>query len=214
MSTSRQKDLVVLVADVQQEKTLKTLLQERQHSLGIRTITFDIHVHPLRDPAVFKEGDSFLVPFAASYDYALVVLDAAWDGAPAGGPSHLQTDLRRRMAARGWDENRCQVIVIEPELEAWVWTQSSVVPTVLRTTWPDIRALAAQLRCWDQDNPKPNRPKELLEVLLRQQRRARSSALFIELARQVTLDGCQDTAFVLLRKTLREWFGTAPLWMK
>jgi hypothetical protein len=40
------KDLVALVADVQQEKTLETLLRERSQALGIRPINFDIYRHP------------------------------------------------------------------------------------------------------------------------------------------------------------------------
>jgi hypothetical protein len=135
MSTQRRKDLVVLVADVQQEKTLETLLQERQPSLGIRTIAFDIFRHPRQDPGVFHEAADFLGPYASSHGHALVLLDAAWEGAPGGG-EHLRSELVRRLGGKGWGPERCQVIVIRPELEAWVWADSAVVAEVHCSTSP------------------------------------------------------------------------------
>lgn len=46
------KDLVVLVADVQQEKTLETFLRERHRSLRMREVAFDIYRHPRHDAGV------------------------------------------------------------------------------------------------------------------------------------------------------------------
>ena len=53
------KDLVALVADSQQEATLRTLLSRRHASLGIRPLTFDIDRHPHKDPGVFDEAPEF-----------------------------------------------------------------------------------------------------------------------------------------------------------
>ena len=75
-----QKDLVVLVADSHQEKTVATLLTERYPSLGIRDINSDIHTHPNRDPGVFHEAGHFLSIFAQQYQHAIVLIDAEWDG--------------------------------------------------------------------------------------------------------------------------------------
>ena len=79
MNRERQKDLVVLVADVQQEKTLETLLTHRRSALGIRNLTFDIFRHPRHDPGVFNEASDFLVSYISSHTRALVLLDATWD---------------------------------------------------------------------------------------------------------------------------------------
>ena len=90
------KDLVILVADVQQEKTLETLLHERQPSLEIRTITFDIYRHPRQDAGVYHEAADFLGAYQPSqYHHALVVLDQAWDGAPNDVASLRQEILTR-----------------------------------------------------------------------------------------------------------------------
>ena len=73
------KELVVLVADSQQEIVLKTLLEERHFSLGIRQLRksqdFDIYAHPQRDPGVYQQASKFLSVFLESYRYALVILD-------------------------------------------------------------------------------------------------------------------------------------------
>ncbi len=53
------KDLVVLVADAQQETVVNTLLQERRQSLEIRAITFDIEKHPGKDSGVYSRGAEY-----------------------------------------------------------------------------------------------------------------------------------------------------------
>ena len=65
------KDLIILVADVQQEKTLEILLCKRYNSLKIRKITFDIFRHPGKDPGVYKDAAQFLKPYQGQYEHAL-----------------------------------------------------------------------------------------------------------------------------------------------
>ena len=47
-----QKDLIVLVADRHQERTISTLLTKRPQSLGIREVPIDLDIrrHPEHDP--------------------------------------------------------------------------------------------------------------------------------------------------------------------
>jgi hypothetical protein len=203
------KDLVALVADSQQEATLRMLLSQRHASFGIRPLTLDVYRHPHKDPGVFQEAPEFLAAYLAPApggSHALVLLDAAWEGAP-GEADVLRADLLHRLHLKGWPADRCQVVVIEPELEVWVWADSPAVPEVLRTNWADIRALAVRHGGWPGGRAKPNDPKALLEAVLRQQGRPRSAAIFQELAGRVGLTACTDPAFVLLRETLVEWFG-------
>jgi len=199
------KDLIVLVADIQQEKTLETLLHKRYKSLQMRQITFDIFRHPGKDPGVYKEAAQFLKSYQRQYDHALVVLDREWAGAP-GDAVYLRENLRQRVYNNGWDASNAEVIVIDPELEIWVWSDSPVIAEELRTTWNKIRHLAQQRGDWATDQVKPSRPKELLEAILQQQDRPRSSALFQTLAARVGLMRCQDEAFMRLRQTLQNWF--------
>jgi hypothetical protein len=202
------KDLIVLVADAQQEHTLKTLLDKRRRSLSIRSIEYDIRSHPRRDSGVFREAHDFLaISQPPQYLHALVVLDREWAGAP-GDAEDQRNSILQRLHASGWQSGTCEVIVCDPELEAWVWADSPNVQDVLRTTWDAIHKLAQEHGYWSSGAPKPSRPKELLEAILRQQNRPRTSAIFQELARRVSLKNCQDPAFNLFQQTLASWFAS------
>ena len=198
------KDLVALVADVCQEKVLEVLLEERSSALGVRPVSKDIYRHPRKDPGVFHEAAEFLRPHIGRYARALIVLDAAWTGAPTA--ERMRQQLVDRVRSNGWDTDTLGITIIEPELEAWVWGRSDVVPRVLRTSWESIRSVADRGRWWPSDRPKPTHPKELLQEMLRRERRPLSAAVFQSLARQVPLVGCRDRAFQDLQALLQGWF--------
>lgn len=67
------KDLILLVADKDAEQTLKALLGERQQSLGIHLIQYDIIIHPERDGGVRSRCVEFLRPYTSVYRYATVL---------------------------------------------------------------------------------------------------------------------------------------------
>lgn len=197
-------DLVVLVADVQQEKTIQTLLSERYRSLGIRQISYDIYVHQTRDPGVYRGSGAFLGTFARQYDRAMVLLDVEWQGSP-GDAQAIENTVQADLDSHGW-RNCSVVIALDPELEAWVWSHSPHVPQELGLSWSTIREMGESSGYWPAGEAKPSRPKDLLESILRSTRKRRSSALFIRLALRVGLGACQDRAFVRMRAALREWF--------
>jgi hypothetical protein len=104
--THKRKDLVVLTADSQQKQTIATLLRERWQSLGIRQLAIDIDAdmfsHPAHDPGVYRDAGAFLSPFVQQYDYALVLIDAKWEGSPPSAieiECKIQADLNRN----GWE---------------------------------------------------------------------------------------------------------------
>ena len=202
-----QKDLVVLVADSHQEQTVVTLLIERWKALGIRqlVINADFDIYSLRnDPGVFKEAGSFLAVFAQQYEHALVLIDAEWEGGPVSTEEieeKIQDDLNRN----GW-EGRSAVIVIDPELETWVWSSSDHVPKLFRTDWTTIKDLGHRKNYWQKGEIKPSRPKELLKEVLHRTKTKDSAALFRQLAEKVSLSGCQDGSFRRFREVLQEWF--------
>lgn len=197
------KDLVVLVADRNMEAAMMELLQ-RHEAMGIRQVQADIFVHPQHDPGVLKGADAFLRPFARQYSYALVLFDHEGCGREGEEPALLKEELKRRIQAGGW-ENRCEVIVLMPELEAWVWASSPVVPNVLGTDDNSLREVLGKFGT--NRLGKPNRPKEAMEEVLRRSRIPRSSSLYAELARRVGVNSCRDPVFIGLRETLRRWFG-------
>lgn len=100
-------------------------------------------------------------------------------------------------------------VSFDPELEAWVWSDSSQVVSCLgwRADLPDLRQWLAENGFWPSPFSKPPDPKSAVERVLRELRKPRSSAIYAQLARRVSLQRCTDPAFLKFRHIMREWFG-------
>ncbi len=200
------KDLFVLVADSSMEQAFKGLLA-RHRRPGSRQIGYDIEVHPQRDPGCRTHAVSLLRPRIKSHQYVLVVFDCQGCGGESLGREKLQQNVQEGLERNGW-KDRCKVIVIEPELENWVWAPSGKIAEVLG--WGnDFDALRQWLRAcklWADGDLKPSDPKRAMEKALRRKRVKRSSALFKKIARISQPEACTDPAFVELRETLQAWF--------
>jgi len=201
-------DLVVLTAGKDESEIVRTLAERRYESLGIRPIRCSVLHHPRRDPGCARESPQILQTYLTRAARALVVFD--WEGSGREGKTaaEIETEVTRMLESGGWVD-RCTVIVIAPELEAWLWTSS---PHVSRTLgWGDDYAALVdilQARGFDFIDGKPDRPKEAVEMCLREKRIQRSSALYGEIAAKVTLKRCADRSFLKLQRTLRDWFAT------
>lgn len=207
MSAGRvSRDLVVLVADKNMEFATRGILS-RPRSLRIRAITFDVHVHVERDPGCFLKAAEFLRSFQSRYKRALVLFDREGCGRVAETRSVLERQVEDRLGASGW-RSRAAAVVIDPELENWVWSASPQVDQHLG--WaervPDLRSWLRKTGYLQADEPKPARPEEAMEAALRETRKPRSSAIFERLAKVVSLTRCEDAAFAKLQSVLREWF--------
>jgi hypothetical protein len=205
LSPEVQRDLIFLVADEGIKQVLKGFLGREPHRrLGCGTFSIDpdleIRVDPTRDSGVHKNAHELLRPYQHSHRYAVVILDADWDGTP--GAVAIKKHISQRMAA-DWSE--FAVIVIEPELEAWLMNESPHLPKFFRCP-EDYRQILARAGFWPDGIAKPPRPKEALEYL-RQRHRARAyNAEFGKLAEVMSVRQCQDPAFIQLRDQLRTWF--------
>jgi hypothetical protein len=205
-----EKDLVVLAADGQMEFAVRGLLT-RGRALGFRELSVDIHVHPAKDPGCLLKGHDFLRPFHRRYRHAIVIHDRMGCGRETSTREALEVELEQRLSSAGW-ENRAAAIVLDPELEVWVWSDSPKVAAVLGWTG-QTPSLAQWLRIegYSKDNQaKPDRPKEALEQALRLVRKGRSSAIFRQLAEQVGVHRCTDPAFLKFKATMQRWF-TIPI---
>lgn len=199
-------DLVVLTADKDQEHAVRGLVT-RSAALGIRKIAFHVVVHPQKDPGCLTDSAEVLRLFIRTHDKALVVFDRKGCGRDATPREDLERLVEGRMAANGWAK-RAAAVAIDPELEAWVWSDSSEIDDVLgwRGASPTLREWLAERGLWHAGDPKPPRPKEACHEALRHAGKARSSALFEALALRVSVTRCVDPAFRKLRETLVGWF--------
>jgi hypothetical protein len=119
----------------------------------------------------------------------------------------LEEEVETRLRQNGW-EGRSAAVVIDPELEAWVWGDYAAVGSVLgwHRTDPTLQQWLAQEGFLRPGQHKPDHPKEAFERTLYTLRKPKSSSLYFDMASQVNTDGCLDSAFLKLRATLQNWF--------
>lgn len=202
-----QGDLFCLAADRDIEEALQGLLA-RPQSLQIRPITATIRTHPNRDPGCYLRAHDFLRSFPRWFVHALVVFDREGCGNESHSREELEKEVEDRLQAAGWGD-RARVVVMDPELEAWVWSDSPQVEKALGWAGraPALRSWLIESGFLAQAADKPSRPKEAVELALRLVRKPRSSAIYREIAESVSLRRCRDPAFAKLRLILQDWFG-------
>jgi hypothetical protein len=202
------KDLVVLTADKNMEFAVRGLLTARPPALGIRKVSFDTFAHPERDPGCRLKAHEFLRGFSKSYSHSIVLFDRDGCGALGKNRAELEAEVGAQLETAGWGD-RAAVVVLEPELEAWVWAQSQHVEQVLGWQGPanGLREHLTQQGYWNPGEPKPHAPKEAVEHALWRAKKARSSAMYQRLAESVSLAGCTDDAFAKFRTVLVDWFA-------
>ncbi len=100
------------------------------------------------------------------------------------------------------------MIVIQPELEIWVWSDSTKVDECLGWAGyqPNLRNWLRERKLLAEDAIKPEDPKLAVEHALREVRKPRSAALYRQLAESVSLQRCVDPGFIRLKTTLQQWF--------
>lgn len=196
------KDLVLLVADGQMKAALEPLLA-RHNALGIRPLKVDCFKHPRHDPGVLHEAGKFLSLHLKQYSRALVLFDREGCGQENKTAAELEQQVQEQLDRAGW-ENRSAVIVLDPELEVWVWSDSPHVAEVLGLSQAKLQSLVA--RSTPPGLKKPKNPKQVMDEALQLSGIPRSSSLYAALAKQVSLADCTDRAFLRLKQALRKWF--------
>lgn len=203
------KRLVVLVPDADIEQAMRGLLT-RTDSLKIAPVDFEVTRHVNRDNGCRSNASSYLRPYLSCCRHALVVFDR--DGC---GSRRSRLDIQQAveldLTRNGW-KSRSKVIVIDPEVEVWVWSDSPAVARVLGwgSDFQTLREWLVSRKLWASNHRKPQDPKNAMRKAMEEagltKRIRRSSTRFHDLATTVDFTDCQDPAFVELARTLRAWF--------
>ncbi len=198
--------MIVLVADQDMLFSVRGLLL-RCASFGVRHVSFDIYPHPEHDPACLLQSHNFLRSFSNSHTHALVMFDREGCGKEDLARQELETRVEKLPAQNGWDD-RAAAIVLDPELEIWVWTNSPQLEIILgwQGRQPTLRSWLINQGFSNDLLAKPNQPKEALKKALRLRDKKPSSSIFRQLAESLSLDTCTDLAFAKFRETLKRWF--------
>jgi hypothetical protein len=121
------RDLVIFVADLTMERAIESFLKRPDfaapHNLNIKPFVFepseDLIRIPGNDPGVFGKGHQWLAMYRGKHKYAVVIFDREF-GTQLDANA-LRASLTERILQIGWDDDNFRVIVIDPELEAWIW---------------------------------------------------------------------------------------------
>jgi hypothetical protein len=244
------KPLLILTADGQCKATLQGFFERPQYNLSLgcgpielNGITFnpeqDISVHPKHDPGVWSKPQEVLLAAGKIYNKALVVLDEAWEGAPP--PEAIVANIETLVVKEAkWSRDRFEVILIRPELEAWIWQRNTHVldafgfpggQTQLWTLFEQqslrlnrdtekhyfvpANPLVAQPPAWPSTASKPENPKGLVEALSAHCASGPASEIFSSITSTISVKKCADPAFHRLRDTLQAWFPLQnPRWAR
>ena len=176
-----------------------------------------------KDAGVWKNAHFLLRGKRTSYEHAVVLLDNAFDGSP--GPEQLERDIRENVQSVGWSADDVEVIVLDPELEIWIWQRNVNVEQAFDYSGPPSlwKKLAAQaispsrrlvpadpdrglLPAWPDDDRKPRDPKATVEAVRLLCDSDPPSAIFNSISARISVKGCVDPGFLKLRSALRRWF--------
>ena len=196
-------DLLVVVADKNMQFGVSGGLN-RADALGIRSISAEFIVHPNKDGGMRKDGPELAALRRKRATHSVLLLDYEGCGERDTALA-LEQNLDNRLA-KTWGD-LAKAIVIEPEVDIWIWGSDNALQTILGWTGrPPIRAWLSAAGFQMGANGKPDRPKEALEAVMEELRRPRSSSYYEEITSRISLQNCHDAAFVRLRDRLQQWF--------
>lgn len=200
------KDLFVLVADKNMEFAVRGILQ-RTESLSIREITYDVRSHIGHDSGVYKSAHDFLRIFSGKYSYAIVMFDREGCGCLEDS-GQLAAYVQGNLDRSGW-HGKSKVVVLDPELEIWIWSNSPHAASCLGWENTELRDWLIFKGYLRPSENKPHRPKDALIAALRTKGKQKSSSLFSKVAERVSFDRCSDSAFQEFKAALQAWFPTS-----
>lgn len=197
-------DLLLYCADSDMRFSLDTILTNRRESLNIKHIKYKIIVDQLHDSSIVKKDSNYfsLLKNQTNAQKLLVILDNEWDGSP--GKNKIKDRILSNLQLSIWQKGDYEVIVIDPELEIWVWSNYQSFANSINRGINIVENTARRLG-WDGVN-KPKNPKFVYEELLRSLDISKSSSVFTDIAQFISLNRCSDESFQLFKNTLKSWF--------
>ena len=203
------RELVILVADGTMAAVFRAFFGRERWDLTLQCAQFDlwpeedIFHDPLHtDGGVHKSAQELLRPYLNTHSRAMVVLDQQFGGElPA---AEVRQDILARLHQNGWND-RCEVVVINPELEVWLWQNSPHVEQAVGFSG-SLRQHLQDNGKWPAGAPKPLEPKEAMQALVKAKKPLKTQVVYSRIARSVSIHGCRDQSFDLFANTIRHWF--------
>ena len=180
------KDLIVIVADGTMQKVIEELLKRMPISSGTKNFSFDVISNIGNDAGCYNDSHEILRNFITQYNYAMVIFDKEGSGVEEKSREEIESETHLLLNRNGW-ESRNTVIVIDPELENWIWQNSPHVEQAFGWNSPE------SLYLWCHNNgiiahgeQKPFRPKESLHRILKETKTPFSSSIHKKIASKIS----------------------------
>jgi len=214
------RPLVFHLADRQMYEGFRAFFKRNdwQFKLGCARFDFDpdderdlFRIGGCTDPGLYDNAHENLRTHQRTHERAIVVIDAQFPGTP-GTDDVAAAAVRERILGNlhssGWTNDRIEVVVIQPMLEAWLWSESDHVSAIFGVArYDDLRTNLVAQGVWEAGANKPSNFKEATAIAARIKHQVSDAALFRRVftcAR--TLNGCAEPGFNRLRTTLQAWF--------
>lgn len=207
-------DLLFFVADKNMAEAVGGLLERDQihRIVGCRSFKFDARrdikiAAGQNDPGLYVRANELLRPLVPDYEHAVIIVDEEWEGSP--GADEIARRLRAHLDDAGWSEANSLGLVVRPEADVWLWSDSPHSATALGwASWDVLRPALEKQGLLAADRAKPERPKEAAEWALRNcgHKAPRSAALYRQISSHVAIERCEDDALTRLLNALRAWF--------
>src|SRR6266436_3081128 len=198
------------MAQVLKSFLFRKYLEDR---LGCRSFDFDFQqdvVVDVRnentDGGIHRRAHMLLRRYTRSHQNAVVMLDKKFGGQlPA---AVVREEIRNNLLHNGWSAECVEVVVIDPELEVWLWQRRN--PHIARAfRYNGAISLEEFLEAegfWPSAAVKPPKPKDAAHLLLRRYRAGVPMVVYRLTIEHISVSGCQDPAFSRLVGALRRWF--------
>lgn len=211
------RDVIFHLADEHMEKGLKAFFSrdDWHYAMGCRKADINpenntdiLRVPGCTDGGIWKNAAENLDPFRDKYARAVIVLDEDFE--PHPGPDTLRADITEAMVKSGWDEERFAVVVIQPELEAWLWAPNVNVALAFgHKDFDQLRGALEKEKLWTPGEPKPHDIKAARDRAAGLGGKKTGGPIFkgvFNALSKKALDRCVEPGFGVLRTALQTWF--------
>ncbi|MEA1647473.1 hypothetical protein UAJ10_00400 [Nitrospirillum sp. BR 11164] len=206
------RDCLFFVADSNIEFAIRGLFERGGvfNIIGCSPFSFDPKqdlavARGQNDPGLYARAKDLIQPFHGTHRRIIVIMDEDWDGTP--GQAKIEEQLNSHIEAAGWGAGNGKAIVVTPEADNWIWSDSPHTAAALGwESFEQIRNWLNSQGMWPENMSKPPRPKEALEKVLRLKCKPRSSSLYRIVAGKSSVKRCLDPSVELIFSTLRGWF--------
>ncbi len=208
------RDVIFHLADGQMRACFEAFFSREKFNMSLACREFDVDVQKdilqvpgQTDPGLYDNAHENLELFKSQYNHAMIVLDRQWNDS-SKTPSDIEQHITANMQRAGWTRERFEVVVIDPELETWLFQEKDIFLNAFRYH-DGARALRDQLDetgHWPKGQAKPTDPKATIGRALHLGKSASPTVLFSKVCSRISVKDCQDTAFLKFKRTLRCWF--------